>query len=61
MIIVTRKRLERFEKYGYTVKIISKHLALVRKYSKNCITSFFKRYLSPYCLVIIVKDEICEN
>lgn len=57
MKMVTRKRLDYIKKYGYTVKILSKHFALVRVWSKNCTSSFFKRYLSPYCLVMIIEDE----
>ena len=54
---VTWKSIARYKENGYKVFTFWGKLALVRKYSIYCASSFWKKYLSPYVLVKIV-DEI---
>lgn len=45
------KRIKRLSENGYTVIHIYRNLFLVRKYSKLCSSSFWKRNCPIYCLI----------
>ena len=58
---LTKARLNRCKNNGYTAVKLTKHLYLVRQYSKNCSSSFYKRYLSPYRLIWVTDIDSEET
>ena len=51
MRILTTARIKRLEQNGYKTIHICSNIFLIRKYSKLCSSSFWKRNCPIYCLV----------
>lgn len=48
---VSKARIERLKQNGYKTIHVYKNLFLIRKYSKLCSSSFWKRNCPIYCLI----------
>lgn len=54
---ITEERRKRLEENGYTTVHIYKNLFLIRKYSRFCMSSFWKRVCPIYCMVKVRKEK----
>lgn len=57
MTTLTDERMQRLAQNGYTVIPLLRGLYLVRKYSRFCVSSFWKRHCPIYCLVMEKEEE----
>ena len=51
MRTLSNERIKRLEQNGYKTIHVYSNLFLIRKYSKYCTSSIWKRYFPLYCLI----------